>query len=145
MPPTPEKTKERDHVGSNDEERSSSSDSSEEEEEQPQPHPLRRSTRERKQPERFGCSMLDSSCAFALITNTDEPRSVNKALGMEDVGSQIEAMDDEMASLEKNKTWDLVPLPKERKPVGFKWVFKKKFCADGSVERYKARLVAKGH
>ncbi|MDF3686074.1 hypothetical protein, partial [Enterobacter hormaechei] len=87
LPPTPEKTEQRDHVGSNDEESSSSSDSSEEEEEQPQPQPLSRSMRERKQPERFGYSMLDSSCAFALITNTDEPRSVKEALGMEDAGS----------------------------------------------------------
>ena len=37
LPPTSEKTKQRDHVGSNDEESSSSFDSSEEEEEQPQP------------------------------------------------------------------------------------------------------------
>ena len=98
FPLTPEKTEHKDHVGSNDEESSSSSDSSEEEEEeeQPQPQPLRRSTRVRKQPERFGYSMLDSSCAYALVTNTDEPRSVKEALGMEDAGSWIEAMDDEM-------------------------------------------------
>ncbi|MDF3686057.1 reverse transcriptase domain-containing protein [Enterobacter hormaechei] len=70
---------------------------------------------------------------------------MKEALGMEDAGSWIEAMDDEMASLEKKKTWDLVPLPKGRKSVGCKWVFKKKSCADGSVERYKARLVAKGY
>ena len=88
--------------------------------------------------------MLDSNCAFALITNTDEHRSMKEALGMEDVGSWIEAMDDEMDSLDKKKTWDLVHLPKGQNLVGRKWVFKKKFCADGSVERYKARLVAKG-
>ncbi|MDF3691460.1 hypothetical protein P3S59_25890, partial [Enterobacter hormaechei] len=45
LPPTPERTEQRDHVGSNDEESSSSSDSSEEEEEQPQPQPLRRSSK----------------------------------------------------------------------------------------------------
>lgn len=99
---------------SNDEESFSSSDSSEEEEEEekPQPQPLRRSMRVRKQLERFGYSMLDSSCAYALVTNTDELRSMKEALGMEDVGSLIEAMNDEMASLDKKKTWDLVPLPK---------------------------------
>ena len=47
--------------------------------------------------------MLDSSCFFSLITNTDEPRSVKEALGMEDAGSWIEAMDDEMDSLDKKK------------------------------------------
>jgi hypothetical protein len=54
-------------------------------------------------------------------------------------------MKDEMKSLEKNETWDLVPLPQGRKPVGCKWVFKKKYRPDGSIDKYKARLVAKGY
>jgi len=37
-----------------------------------------------------------------------------------------------------------VPLPKGRKPVSCKWVFKIKHGVDGEVERYKAKLVAKG-
>ena len=32
-----------------------------------------------------------------------------------------------------------------RKPIGSKWVFKKKTNAEGKVEKYKARLVAKGY
>ena len=35
-------------------------------------------------------------------------------------------------------------LPENRKPIGSKWVFKKKTKADGSIERYKAQLVAQG-
>eukprot|EP00253_Pinus_taeda_P004048 PITA_04048 len=54
-----------------------------------------------------------------------------------------EAMVDEMASLHKNEAWDLVELPAGRKPIGSKWVFKKKTNAEGKVEKYKARLVAK--
>ena len=54
-------------------------------------------------------------------------------------------MDEEMEALEKNKTWNLVKLPTGRKPVGNKWVFKKKFSAEGKVEKYKAHLVAKGY
>ena len=38
----------------------------------------------------------------------------------------------------------MVELPKDRKAVGSKWVFKLKTDADGSVERHKARLVAQG-
>ena len=30
------------------------------------------------------------------------------------------------------------------KPIGCKWIFKKKLRPDGSIEKYKARLVAKG-
>jgi hypothetical protein len=43
-----------------------------------------------------------------------------------------------------NDTWDLVPLPKGRKFVRCKWVYRTKYASDGSVERHKAQLVAKG-
>eukprot|EP00253_Pinus_taeda_P020007 PITA_20007 len=46
-------------------------------------------------------------------------------------------MVDEMASLHKNEAWDLVELPTGRKPIGSKWVFKKKTNAEVKVEKYK--------
>jgi hypothetical protein len=49
-----------------------------------------------------------------------------------------------MEALHKNKTWDLVKLPNEKKVVGYKRAFTTKHKVDGSVERYKAKLVAKG-
>lgn len=52
-------------------------------------------------------------------------------------------MKDEMKALEKYDTWDLVELSKGRKAIGCKWVFEKKFRANGKLERYKAWLVAK--
>eukprot|EP00253_Pinus_taeda_P036397 PITA_36397 len=54
-------------------------------------------------------------------------------------------MVDEMASMQKNEPWDLVEMPARRKPIGSKWVFKKKTNAEGKVEKYKARLVEKGY
>eukprot|EP00253_Pinus_taeda_P004544 PITA_04544 len=54
-------------------------------------------------------------------------------------------MVDEMTSLHKNEAWDLVELPTGRKPIGIKWVFKKKTNVEGKVEKYKARLVEKGY
>ena len=54
------------------------------------------------------------------------------------------AMKTEFQDLDLNKTWDLIELPKGKKVVGCKWVYKVKRKADGSVERYKARLVVKG-
>ncbi|RVW38650.1 Retrovirus-related Pol polyprotein from transposon RE1 [Vitis vinifera] len=55
------------------------------------------------------------------------------------------AIRDEMHALEKIGTWEVVPKPKEKVPVGCKWVFTIKYKGDGSIERYKARLVAKGY
>ena len=54
-------------------------------------------------------------------------------------------MDEEMAALDKNDTWDLVQLTRDKKPIGYKWVYKVKHNAVGSVSRYKARIVAKGY
>ena len=54
------------------------------------------------------------------------------------------AMDEEMHSLLKNHTWDVVPLPFGKTAVGYKWVHTQKHHADGTLERYKSRLVARG-
>jgi hypothetical protein len=53
-------------------------------------------------------------------------------------------MQEEMETLHKNKTWNLVKLPNEKKVVGCKWVFTIKHKADSSVKQYEARLVSKG-
>jgi hypothetical protein len=55
------------------------------------------------------------------------------------------AMDEEMATLDANATWELVALLKDKKAIGCKSVYKVKHNADGSVSRYKARLVAKDY
>ena len=39
----------------------------------------------------------------------------------------------------------MVELPREKGPVGCKWVFTIKYKANGSLERYKARLVVKSY
>ena len=35
-------------------------------------------------------------------------------------------------------------MPKKAKLIGSKWIFKKKYRSNGSIDTYKARLVAKG-
>ena len=54
------------------------------------------------------------------------------------------AVEEEIASHQKNGTWELVPLPPGRTPIKSKWIFELKPGYDGVAERYKARLVALG-
>jgi len=53
-------------------------------------------------------------------------------------------MNEEFKFMQNNQVWDLVPLPKDKKLIGCKWIFKTKKNSEGNVERYKACLVAKG-
>ena len=51
---------------------------------------------------------------------------------------------EEYASIMKNDVWEVVPRPKGKKVVGFKWIYKVKHAADGTMDKYKAHFVAKG-
>jgi len=51
---------------------------------------------------------------------------------------------EEYASIMKNDVWEVVPMPEDKKVVGYKWIYKVKHATDGSVDKYKVRFVAKG-
>jgi hypothetical protein len=104
---------------------------------------LRRSVREIRLSERYTPSDFHSN--FTLSITDDDPRTVREAVDSEDENLWKRAMDEEMASLDKNEAWDLVELMIGRNPIGSQWVFKKKLNAEGKLEKYKARLVAKGY
>uniref|UniRef100_A0A2N9F230 Reverse transcriptase Ty1/copia-type domain-containing protein n=1 Tax=Fagus sylvatica TaxID=28930 RepID=A0A2N9F230_FAGSY len=82
-------------------------------------------------------------------TRSDRPKRnkrppVRKQLKALKMDKWMEAMVEENESLSKNKTWELTELPKGKKPIGCKWVFKKKEAvSEKEGERFKARLVAK--
>ena len=61
-----------------------------------------------------------------------------------DVAFWKEAVNDEMDSIMSNNTWVLVDLVVGSKPIGCKWVFRRKYNSDGSLQTFKARLVVKG-
>ena len=56
-----------------------------------------------------------------------------------------EAMETEMDSMQSNHVWTLVDRPEGIKPIGCKWIYKRKIGSDGKVDTFKARLVAKGY
>ena len=53
-------------------------------------------------------------------------------------------MNCELDALERNDTWDIVPLPPNKKAIGCKWLYKTKYLPDGSIDKYKSRLVILG-
>ena len=75
----------------------------------------------------------------------DTPRSILEANAFEDADYWKEAVRSEMDSILANETWEIIDRPYGCKPIGCKWVFKKKLRPDGTIEKYKARLVAKGY
>ena len=99
---------------------------------------IRRSGRVRHRPDYYGESVSIAKDGL------EEPTTVSEALTSQQKVKWKEAMEAEMRSLQDNDVWDLMELPKGRKSVGCKWVFKVKTNEDGDVERYKARLVAQG-
>ena len=73
------------------------------------------------------------------------PSTVSQAIESSDSDAWTDAMQQEYDSLIKNDTWDLVPLPPNRKPISTRWIFKVKQHADGSIDRFKARFVVRGY
>lgn len=71
-----------------------------------------------------------------------EPRTVDEALSSPDGKKWKNAMEMELESLHSNDVWELVEMPKNRKLINSKWVFKCKIGAGGEIESYKAKLVA---
>ena len=51
----------------------------------------------------------------------------------------------EVEAWEQNRTWEIVELPKGKKPIGYKWAYMIKYKVDGSLEKYKIRLVTKDY
>ncbi|GJW40923.1 retrovirus-related pol polyprotein from transposon TNT 1-94 [Tanacetum coccineum] len=77
------------------------------------------------------------------VTHVDiEPNRVTKALSDP---VWVEAMQEELLQFELQKVWILVDLPKGKRPIGLKSIFKNKTDERGIVVRNKARLVTKGH
>ena len=120
-----------------DEEEESIPDSSQ----QHEPIAVNKPKRQIRRPARF-----EDMVAYALLVVDFVPSTFQEAIQSSESKRWKGAMEEEMKSLHKNKTWELVQLPKGKKAIGCKWVFAKKegFHEKGNI-RYKERLVAKGY
>ena len=86
---------------------------------------------------------IDEPLLYAVLL-PGEPATYSEAIECAQSDDWLAAMREEMDSLHKSETWELVDLPSGRSPVKCKWVFRLKFNSAGETTRYKARLVAKG-
>lgn len=109
----------------------------------------RRSSRERQLPQRLNDFELIADDVvnsegelihFALLAES-KPVSLEETMKNH---KWIHVMEEELQSIERNQTWELVDLPVQKKPITVKWVFKVKLNPDGVVSKYKARLVVEG-
>jgi hypothetical protein len=75
----------------------------------------------------------------------DDLLNLCEAMRSEDASKWETAMQKKYDSLMANGTWELSTLPKGRKSIGCKWMFRTKHDASDNIIRYKARLVVKGY
>ncbi|GKA61323.1 putative RNA-directed DNA polymerase [Tanacetum coccineum] len=120
----------------------------------------RKSNRQTKLPAKFNDYVVNSSKKYGLekvvnysklssgnycfstsLNKSTEPSTFYEAIKDR---NWIDAMNAEIEALNRNNTWTITTLPKGRKAIGSKWVYKIKYKATGNIDRYKARLVAKG-
>ncbi|GKB07087.1 zinc finger, CCHC-type containing protein [Tanacetum coccineum] len=74
----------------------------------------------------------------------EDLRTYDEAMQSRDAAFWKEAIDDEIGSIMENNTWVLSDLPPGCKPLGCKWIFKRKMKVDRTIDKFKARLVIQG-
>ncbi|GJZ88331.1 zinc finger, CCHC-type containing protein [Tanacetum coccineum] len=96
-----------------------------------------------------GTEDISGSLVPKVVTDEDDQKHFGgiiwgKAMKSQDVAFWKEVINDEMNSIMGNNTWVLVDLPPGCKPLGCKWIFKRKLKVDGTIEKFKAKLVIQG-
>jgi hypothetical protein len=84
------------------------------------------------------------TAAIEGVDTQKTPRNLKEALASPDAHEWMEAMLQEIKALNAMKTWKLVPLPRGRRAMPGKWLFKIKTDENGIPARYKARWCARG-
>jgi hypothetical protein len=82
---------------------------------------------------------------FTIYPIDDTPTTILEAFASANINDWKEAVHNKMDLILSNGTWELVDRPYGCKPVGCKWVFRKKIRPNGNIDKYKAMLVAKGY
>lgn len=72
------------------------------------------------------------------------PDKFQEAIPCSERCNRVDAMHEEIAAMDKNDAWELVPLPKTKPCTDTKWVFDLK-QDENQISKYNARLIAKDY
>ncbi|GJS08040.1 zinc finger, CCHC-type containing protein [Tanacetum coccineum] len=86
----------------------------------------------------------DDSGFVYISSSIRKIRTYNEAMQSRDDAFWKETIDNEIGSIMENNSWVLSDLPLGYKPLGCKWIFKRKIKVDGTINKFKARLVIQG-
>jgi hypothetical protein len=73
--------------------------------------------------------------SYALVISSGDPTTLQEAVNSQEKSKWMSAMAEEIESLHKNQTCDLVELLENKRKIGCKWVFKKKEASIRKRER----------
>ena len=102
------------------------------------PETIRKYTRLSRPPKQFSPSLY-----YLLMNDFGELKCYEEAMQVETRKKWEQGMNEEMDSLVRNHTWDLVEFPAGKRALKNKWVYRLKE-EGGGKKWYKARLVVNG-
>lgn len=79
---------------------------------------------------------------FSFALNVADPQTFEEA---QKFPEWKHAMQEELNTIQRTKTWDLTEFPHSKKKIGVKWVLETKYKSNGEIQKHKARLVAKSY
>jgi hypothetical protein len=82
---------------------------------------------------------------FIVYLVDDTPTSIAEVYASPDADDWKKAIHNKMDSILSNGTYGLSERPHGCKPMGCKWMFKKKLRPDGTIEKYNVGIVEKGY
>ena len=81
---------------------------------------------------------------YVILTDGEKPECFEEAIESDEKQKWLDAMKDEIKSLHDKHTFDLVKLPKGKKALDNRWIYRVKHESNSVSLRYKVRLVVKG-
>lgn len=106
-----------------------------------------RPRRQVRKPNRYADSNMLAFLTAQEINDHGEqvpPQSIGDVMKTYDKESWMDAMIEEMDSIEQNEVYEVTALPQGRKTIKCKWVYDLKRDSESKLVMYKARLAAKG-